>query len=69
MMTERLPAKLPNYLDENGTPTCPKCGCQDTKVTHSYGWGEKGYRRRRVCANERCGWPFPASVEVFDETL
>ena len=61
----REAVRMPIYLDENGVPTCPKCGCQDTKVTHSYGWQADGKRRRRVCTN--CRWVFPPSVEVFDE--
>jgi len=69
MIQDREPAKMPVYLDEDGIPTCPKCGCKDTKVTHSLGWSQRGYQRRRVCNNDNCGWVFPRSVETFDEQL
>lgn len=68
MIQDREPAKLPYYLDEDGIPTCPKCGCQDTKVTHSMKWDTGVKVRRRVCNNEHCGWVFPRTIEVFDES-
>lgn len=66
-MDDRPVVKMPCYLGDDGEPTCPKCGCKDTKVTHSYGWSSRGYERRRVCNNDQCRWVFPRSVEVFIE--
>jgi ribosomal protein L37E len=58
--------KTPTYLDDNGVLTCPRCGCQDFEVTHSYRW-EGGHKpRRRVCTH--CGYPI-TTIEVVDETL
>ncbi len=69
MPDDRPVVKMPNYLDANGVPTCPQCGCQDTRVETTYPWHDGRKRRRRYCKNNNCGWAFPCSVEVFDETV
>jgi transcriptional regulator NrdR family protein len=64
-MEERRIIKLPDYLDEDGILTCPKCGCQDFEVTHSYKWLDGKKPRRRACTY--CGWKITTSEKV-DET-
>ena len=62
--------KLPNYLNDHGVPTCPKCGLeQNPDITHSQGWHEGVKRRRRVCENDQCDYVFPGTVEVFEDML
>ena len=62
---ERRIVQLPDHLDKDGVLTCPKCGCQDFEVTHTYPWSNGQKRRRRVCTN--CGRPI-TTVEHVEDT-
>jgi hypothetical protein len=62
--------RLPNYLNSDGKPVCPKCGLnQNPEITHSQAWVDGVKRRRRVCQNDQCDYVFPATVEVFEDML
>lgn len=45
---------------------CPKCGCQELKVTESRG-STASVRRRRACVNPQCGARF-TTYEIIDES-
>ena len=52
----RVYSMPPSNMDEDGVPTCPECGCTDTRVENSYPFKEGLKRRRRVC--NHCQLPF-----------
>jgi len=64
MTEERRIVILPDYLDEDGILTCPKCGCQDFEVTHSYKWEHGSKPRRRKC--EHCAWTCTTEEKVVE---
>lgn len=51
--SDRRVAKMPTFLDEHGVLTCPDCGCQDFKITHTRAWNDGKKSRRRECTH--CG--------------
>lgn len=46
---------------KDGKLTCPQCGCQDFRTSHTRPWEAGGKRRRKVCRH--CGWSV-STVEV-----
>lgn len=65
MIDEPPIVKFPTNLDDNGVPTCPTCGCTDTRVVNTYPAVLGLRRRRRVC--NHCELPFHTNQPVLPE--
>lgn len=53
------------WLNAEGIPTCPACGCHEFRVRDSEPWKHGVKERYRVC--NKCGLPTPKTAEAFEE--
>jgi hypothetical protein len=63
-MDGRRLVRLPKFVDEDGIPTCPECGCQHFRVRDSEPWGPDGKVRYRTC--DHCGFVI-RTIEFVNE--